>query len=152
MLSLLPDLTFPITPSSVNGLMDGVVQLNLLDAGLNEKQQRGLTLYLHTHDLWVKSKGRLDYRGEKGHALLVQHALNFVGHGNPVATRHGDLAGAHLAIDFHDAQTRLRDGGFPLLSHDVNELLRESRDLCEHAIEIEKRIGLLMDYLGKRPL
>lgn len=151
MLALLPDLTFPITAKSIDRLMDSVVQLNLIDASLTERQQRGLTLYFHTHDLWIKSKGKIDYRGAKGHALLMEHGMNFVG-GSAVTTRHGDLAAAHLAIDYHDAQTRRRDALQPPIHCDVNNLLKASRDLCDYPPEMQKKVGLLMDYLGKRPI
>jgi hypothetical protein len=151
-LALLPNLVFPITQAQVNPLMDGLHQLNILDAGLSEKSQRALGLYFHTFDLWVKSGGKVDYRGQDGHARLIQDAMTFAGPGNPVATRHGDLAAAHLAIDYSDTQIRLRDAGLPLLSSNVNDLLNACRDLSEFAPELEKRAGLLMDVLGKKPL
>lgn len=131
--------------------MDNLVQVNILDAGLNDKAQRGISLYLHTYDLWVKSRGVIDYRGPKGHQRLVEDAMTFCGHGNPVATRHGDLAAAHLAIDWHDTQNRCLMTGLPLLSTDNSALLNEARELSEYSPEMEKRVGLLMDWLGKRP-
>lgn len=149
-LRMLPDIVFPVTLSQVNPLMDCVHQFNILDAGLNEKWQRGMGLMLHTFDLWVKSKGKIDYRGPDGHRRLVDDAMTFVGHGNPVATRHGDLAAAHLSIDWSDTQVRLTEAGWPLLSDKVADLLRDSMQLSEHAPEIEKRVGLYMDYLGKK--
>ena len=151
-LKILPDLVFPITLAQANPLMDCVHQLNILDAGLNEKWQRGMGLYLHVYDLWVKSKGKIDYRGIDGHRRLVDDAMTFCGHGNHVATRHGDLAAAHLSIDFSDTQIRLRDMNWPLLSPNVSDLLRDSMQFSEHAPEIEKRVGLYMDYLGKKPV
>ena len=152
MLTLLPDLRFTITKAQFNPLMDNLVRLNLLDAGVTEKQQRGLGLYFHTFDLWCKSGGKIDYRGPAGHARLMQDAMTFCGPGNPVGTRHGDLAAAHLAIDFSDAQLRLKAHNQPPLSFDVNDLLSACRDLCEYSPQEERRVGLLMDALGKRPM
>lgn len=152
MLTLLPDLTFPIRQKQADPLMVNLVQLNLMEGSLNEKQQRGLALYFHTFDLWVKSHGAIDYRGKDGHTRLVQDAMTLVGPGNPVATRFGDLQAAHLAIDWHDCQMRLKAVGATPLSADVSILLEASRDLSEFPIEMEKRTALLMDYLGKRRL
>lgn len=150
MLKVLPKFQLPITLHQFNPLMDNVVQLNILDTGLSEKSQRGIGLYLHTYDLWVKSKGVIDYRGPKGHQRLLEDAMTFCGHGNPVPTRHGDLAAAHLAIDWHDTQIRCIQTGLPLLSTQTSDLLSEARDLCEYSPEMEKRVGLLMDWLGKK--
>lgn len=152
MLKPLPDIRLPVTQRQVDPLMEGVVQLNILDAGLTENSQRGLALYLHTFDLWVKSGGTIDYRGDAGHQRLMDDAMRFVGPGNPVATRHGDLQAAHLMIDWHDAQMRLKSASEPLLSANVNELLAASVKLAQYPIETEKRVSLLMDYLGKRML
>ena len=150
MLTLLPDLKFPVTQAQFDPLMNNLVQLNIIDGALNEKVQRGLGLFLHTHDLWCKSGGRIDYRGPAGHARLMQDAMTFCGSGNPVATRHGDLAAAHLSIDFSDTQVRLKAHGMTLLSWDVNDLINQCRDLSEYSPELEKRVGLLMDMLGKK--
>lgn len=151
MLKTLPDFRLPISQSQFNPLMDSVVQLNIIDAGLSDRSQRALGIYFHTFDLWVKTGGRLDYRGRDGHARLVQDAMNFCGTGNPVATRHGDLAAAHLAIDFHDTQVRLAQNKLPLLSSDVSYLISQCPDLAEFSAEMEKRVGLLMDFCGKKP-
>lgn len=152
MLKILPNFRYPITLDQFNPLMDNLVQLNILDAGLNDKTQRGIGLYLHTYDLWVKSRGVIDYRGPKGHQRLVEDAMTFCGHGNPVATRHGDLAAAHLAIDWHDTQVRCMQNNMQLLTTDRAALWGEARELCEYSPEMEKRVGLLMDWLGKKPL
>ena len=154
MLRLLPDMVFPVTGKQADPLMENLVQLNLIEGCLTERQQRAIGLYFHTFDLWVKSGGKIDYRSRPGHARLVEDAMAFVGPGNPVATRHGDLAAAHLAIDFHDAQRRIAEVGMPAktLAWEVNALLAESADLAEFPPEMEKRTGLLMDYLGKRRL
>ena len=152
MLTLLPDLKFPITKGQFDPLMNNLVQVNLLDAGVTEKQQRGLGLYFHTFDLWCKSGGKIDYRGPAGHARLMQDAMTFCGPGNPVAIRHGDLAAAHLSLDFSDTQIRLKASNQPLLSWDVNNLLNACRDLCEYSPQEEKQVGLVMDMLGKKPL
>lgn len=150
MLKVMPNPTLPITLRQFDPLMDNLVRLNILDAGLSDKSQRGIGLYLHTYDLWVKSKGVIDYRGPAGHQRLMEDAMTFCGHGNPVPTRHGDLAAAHLAIDWHDTQIRCMQTGLPLLSTKTSDLLNEARDLCEYSPEMEKRVGLLMDWLGKK--
>ena len=107
-LPLLPDLVYPVTKQQFDPLMTGVVQLNMIDGCLTEKHQRGLALSFHTFDLWCKSKGRIDYRGRTGHEWLIRDAMTFCGPGNPVATRHKDMEAAHLTIDFHDCQMRLK--------------------------------------------
>lgn len=145
-------MTFPVTKSQFNPLMDGVVMLNLCDGCLTEPQQRALGLHLHVFDLWVKSNGVIDYRGDDGHRRLIQDAMTFCGSGNPVATRHGDLAAAHLSIDWSDTQIRCAQAGLPLLSTNVSVLLDGCRDLCGLSLMDEKRVGLLMDYLGKKAL
>lgn len=152
MLRLLPDMVYPVTQKQVDPLMDNVVQLNILDAGVTVNQQKALTLFFHIYDLFVKSNGQINYQGKEGHGRLVQDAMNFVGPGNPVATRHGDLAAAHLAIDFHDTQTRLKQAGLPALPYDKNNLIALCADLANFPTQTESRIGLLMDYLGKRKL
>lgn len=149
-LKLLPDMVLPVSGKQVNPLMDSVVQMNILDAALSGRVQRALGLYFHTFDLWCKSNGKIDYRGRDGHRRLVEDAMRFVGTGNPVATRHGDLAAAHLAIDWSDTQIRLTQAGMPLLSSNVSDLVGQCPDLAEFSEETEKRTGLLMDYLGKR--
>lgn len=149
-LRLLPDLVFPITSNQVDPLMDNLAQLNLVDAGLTVNQQKALTIFLHIYDLFVKSHGHVDYRGKDGQARLLQDAMTLVGTGNPVATRHGDLPAAHLAIDYHDTQTRLIQAGLPLLPSVVNELLTKCTELALLPPQTENRVGLLMDYLGKR--
>src|SRR5208282_4299297 len=106
-LTLLPDLSLPITRKSIDPLYNDLVQLNYLDAGLPENTQRALGLMFHCWDLWVKTKGKIDYRGDAGHERLKQDSETFLC-GSPVATRNGDLSAAHLAIDYHDTQVRLK--------------------------------------------
>lgn len=150
MLRMLPDLKFPIGPGSINALMDNVVQLNIVDAGLNDRLQRALTLNFHIFDLYVKSGERIDYRGEAGQQRMVADAMAFVG-GSTIATKHGDLAAAHLSIDYHDTQSRLAGAGLPVLSGDVNGLIAMSRKLADMPAQTEQRVALLLDYLSKRP-
>lgn len=149
-LSILPDMVFPVTKDQFDPLFRGVMKLNTIDAGVTERQQRGLTLFLHIYDLWVKSGGKIDYLSKDGQNRLIQDAMTFCGPGNPVVTRHGDLSAAHLAIDFSDTQQRLKTAGWRLLSDNVDDLLKASVSLCEYPVETEKRVGLLMDFLGKR--
>ncbi len=150
-LTLLPDLTFPVARNAIDPLMTNLVQLNTIDAALGENMQRALGLMLHTWDLWVKSGGRIDYRGVGGHERLKQDAETFLC-GSPVATRNGDLSAAHLSIDYHDTQVRLKGLGLPPLPSSVNDLLKLCQDLYGLSLQDEKRIGLLLDYLGKKPM
>lgn len=149
-LRLLPDLLFPIRPGSINALMDNVQMLNIVDAGLNDRLQRALTLNFHIFDLYVKSGGGIDYRGEEGQQRMVQDAASFIG-GSTIASKHGDLAAAHLSIDYHDSQSRLKQADLPLLPSDVNQLIHMSRKLAEMPPQTEQRVALLLDYLSKRP-
>lgn len=149
-LKLLPDMVMPVTQAQINPLMDNLCQLNVLDAGIAEPMQRALGIYLHTWDLWCKSGGRIDYRGKAGRERLKDDACRFVL--SSIVTRHGDLPAAHLAIDWSDTQVRLRAAGLALLPSDVNKLLADCSDIHALSIEMEKRTGLLMDYLGKKPL
>lgn len=142
---------FPITGSQFNPIMDGVVQLNVIDGALNEPQQRAIGIYLHVFDLYVKSGGKIDYRGVAGHERLKQDAMTFCGSGNPCATRHGDLAAVHLAIDFHDTAVRCKAAGLPLPPATASQLVANCRDLTGLTIEMEKRVGILLDFLGKKP-
>jgi hypothetical protein len=151
MLRLLPDITLPVTQKQLNPLYENVVKLNILDAGLNEGYQRALGIHFHIFDTWIKTGGRLDYRGLEGHKRLIDDAMSFVG-GSPVITKHGDLAAAHLSIDYHDTQSRLKAHGQPELSNDVNNLLKDCIDFSTFSVKDETRIGLYMDYIGKRPL
>jgi hypothetical protein len=151
-LRLLPDLTFPLRRDAINPLMDNVMQVNIVDAGVTENMQRALGLMLHTWDLWVKSGGRIDYRGEAGHARMIQDAMTFCPQGCGLDTRHGEIAAAHLSIDFSDTQIRLLTAKLPLLPSDPSDLLRRCRDLYPLSVEDEKRVGLLLDMLGKKPV
>jgi hypothetical protein len=150
-LRLLPDLEFPVTSKQINPLMDNIVNLNILDAGLTENYQRALGIHFHIFDTWIKTGGKLDYRGIEGHKRLVADSMAFVG-GSPVTTKHGDLAAAHLSIDYHDTQIRLKSAGQPALVSDVNQLIRDCIDLSQFAVKDEIRVGLYMDYIGKKSL
>lgn len=150
MLSILPDIQFPITSQSINPLFNSIVQLNKLDAAIQEPWQRAIGIYLHVFDLYVKSGGRIDYRGVDGHERLKDDAARFVP--SAIVTRHGDLPAAHLAIDFSDTCLRCDAVGLPRPSADVHQLLADSKDLMHLSLEMEKRVGLLLDMLGKRPV
>jgi hypothetical protein len=150
MLRTLPNLTFPVTRKTIAPLLDGVMNLNFLDAGLTENDQRALSIMLHTHDIWVKTNGRVDWRGRAGHERLKQDTETFIC-GYPITTRNGDLAASHLMIDFHDTQIRILGTGGTPLPNTVNGLLDLCPDLCQLSPDDEKRIGLLMDYCGKKP-
>ena len=150
MLRLIPDIAFPTTSPQINPLMDNVVQLNLLEAGLSERQQRALSLLFHIHDLWVKSRGKIDYRQPGGHARLMQDAATLIP--ASLVTKTGDLPAAHLALDYSDAQVRLRTARLPLLASDVHQLLFDCRDFCEVPPQTQKGLGLVLDLLSKKPL
>lgn len=148
MLKIMPDLTFPITATSVNPLMDNLVQLNSLDAGLQEAQQRALVIHLHCWDLFIKTKGKVDYRGVDGHERLKEDAVKFVA--SQIVTRRGDLAAAHLAMDWHDTTLKSMAANLPIPTNDVHALVSDCRDLAGLSLEMEKRVSLLMDMLGKK--
>lgn len=150
MLTLLPDLVFPITSKQADALLGCMVQLNFLEASLNERQQRGLGILLHTVDVYVKSHGKFDYRGMDGHRRLMDDATSLAGSG--LGRRLGDLPACHLALDWHDCQMRLKASGQPPISGDVNELLNQCRDLIQLSVDDETRVSLLLDYCSKRPL
>ena len=150
MLKLLPTLTFPITHNQVNGLYDGVVQLNVLDAGLSDRSQKALDIVLDTYEIKAKTSGAIDYTGPGGHLRLFQDAMNFVGDGNPIATRHGDMRAAHLAINWNNTQVALANAGMTLLSADVNQLILLCRDFTVLPLRSEDRIGLFLSYLRKK--
>lgn len=149
MLRLLPDIKFPVDPRQINPLMENVHQLNVLEAGINERMQKALGIFFHILDTYCKTGGKVDYRGREGHERLKQDAITFCG-GSSVATKHGDLAAAHLGIDYHDTSIRLRDMGLPPLPNSVGELLKECMDFANLAPQTENRIGLYLDYLGKK--
>ncbi len=149
-LKILPAMVFPVTGKQFDPLMDSLVQVNLLDGTLTEPQQRAIGIYLHIFDLYVKSNGKIDYRGRAGHERLKQDAMTFCGAGNPVATRHGDIAAAHLAIDWSDTAIRCKQATLPSPPATASGMLGECIDLCGLTTIDEKRLGLLMDFLGKK--
>jgi hypothetical protein len=150
MLKILPDMVKPVSSAQINALMDGLVQLNLIEGCLSEQQQRALSVDLSCFDLYIKSKGKWDYRFAAGHQRLFQDAATFCGSGTPIATRKGDLAASHLALDFSDTQVRLAQAGLPLLPTNVSDLLINCRDMCGLTVIDEHRIGVLLDYLSKK--
>ena len=152
MLKILPKLVFPVTKAQFNPLMDSIVNLNLIDGTLTDPQQRAIGIYLHIFDLYVKSNGAIDYRDIAGHERLKQDAETFCGSGNPTVTRHGDLTAAHLAIDFSDTSVRCQQAGLPPPPNTPSGLINACIDLCFLTAQDEKRIGLLLDYLGKKAL
>ena len=149
MLKILPDASFPLTRKSIDPLMENVVNLNYLNAGITGNVSRGLSIALHAFDIWVKSKGKIDYRGVAGHERMKQDAKTFVS-GSAIVTRTGELSAAHLAIDYHDTQIRMKEMGMPPLPCTVNGLMEMAIDLCMLSDNDEKEIGLLLDYCGKK--
>lgn len=151
-LSLLPNLVFPITGKQVHALMDNLVQLNALDAGLSDRDQKALDIVLDTYEIKAKTNGLVDYTGDDGHARLFQDAMIFCGDGNPVVTRHGDLRAAHLAIAYNNAQVCLKNIGMPALTDDRNELVRLARKITVLPLRTEERMGLFLSYLDKKKI
>lgn len=149
MLKLLPDIKFPVTPAQINPLMESVQQLNIIDAGLSEQYQRALGIFFHVLDLYCKSGGKIDYRGAQGHRRLMEDSAAFVG-GTSIVTKHGDLAAAHLALDFSDTQIRLKAIGHDPLPYEVRDLLKLCMDFAHYPPRTEKQVEVLMDYLGKK--
>lgn len=149
MLRLLPDVKFPVTPTQINPLLENVHQLNILEAGIHERFQKALGIFFHVIDTYCKTNGAVDYRGPEGHKRLVQDAMTFCG-GSSIATKHGDLAAAHLGIDFHDTSIRLRDKGLPPLPTAVADLLKMCADFAALPPQSENRINLYLDFLGKK--
>lgn len=148
-LKVLPDVTFPLTASSIAPLADSMVQLNLIDGCLTDRDQRALGIHFHIFDLWVKSGGKYDYRGRVGHERLKQDAHAYA-RSESILTRYGDLAAAHLAIDFSDCQIRCQGAGLPLLPTKVQDILVGCIDLCGMTAMEEKRVSLILDILGKK--
>lgn len=151
MLVRLPDLVFPITGRQADALMENVVKLNVLDAGIAERTQKALDLEFHIHEVKADTGGTVDYSGHGGHARLLQDAMTLVGDGSPLVTRHGDLKAAFLAIAFNDCQAKLAKAGMPLLTKDVNLLINQVRDLLNFPNRTEDRMGLFLSYLRKKP-
>lgn len=149
-LQLLPSLVYPITSPQANVLMNNVVQLNLLDAGLNPRQQQAIGLLCDIYDLLAKSGGAVDYRGKDGHRRLYADAMAFVGTGSPIVTRHGDLKAAHLAIDYSDTQNKLAKAGMPPISSLVSVLLNEASDFSNLPAKEDDRCALFLRYLLKK--
>lgn len=154
MLTTLPNLVFPITVHSMDPLMTNMVQLNLVDGCLSRQQQRAMGIFLHKIDLFVKSNGYFNYLGKGGTDRLKRDAYNFCRDENALQ-RHGELAAAHLAIDYHDTVTRIQTSppipGFSALPNSVNGLLPLFTDLVGISDKEEQRIGLFLDYAGKKP-
>lgn len=148
MLKTLPNLVFPINNRQTGPLMDGVQQLNVVDAGIDPRTQKALDILLHAVELYADTGGAIDYTGQQGHARLCQDAVSFVP--EMLVTKHGDLRAAHLALDFNNAQAKLKKAGFPLLTGDVNMLVNQCRDILQFPLRMEERMGLLLSYLSKR--
>ena len=151
-LSILPDLVYPVTPAQINAIMDNVVQLNLVDAGLTSRDQAAIDIMLDCYEVLAKTAGAIDYTGLDGHRRLHEDAMRLINDGNPIMTRHGDLSAAHLAIGYHDAQISLRNAGMPLLTTNRDDLLALARDITQFPKRTEDRLGLFLRYLKKKKL
>lgn len=149
-LSKLPNLTFPVSSRQVNALMENVVRMNVLDAGLSERDQKAIDIELHINEIMADTAGAVNYTGQDGHRRLVSDAFAFVGEGVPIVTRHGDLKAAYLAIAFNDAQAKLAKAGMPRLTDDVALLRNLVRDLLAYPVRTEDRISLFLSYLRKK--
>lgn len=147
-LNILPNITFPVTSRQCNGLMDGVQALNLAEAGVDPRTQKALDILLHVVELYADTNGQIDYMGQEGHKRLFQDAVSFVP--EQVVTKHGDLRAAHLAIDFNNAQAKLKKAGLPLLTGNRDDLINQCRDILTLPLRSEERMGLLLSYLAKK--
>lgn len=145
-LVLLKNLTFPLDPSHTDELLHNAMQFSILSKGVTERQQRALGLHFEIYALLARSKGTLDYTERAGHERLKTDAMAVMGGGNPIFTRHGDLAAAHLAIDWHNAQCRLKKAGLPLLADDTDALLVGCKDLVELPEKIEERLDMYLRW------
>lgn len=148
MLNTLPPIHFPITSQQISALMDGVQQLNTIDAGLDHLQQKTLDNVLHVYELLADTHGKLDYRGEEGQRRLYQEAVTFVP--EALITKHGDLRAAHLVINYNNAQAKLKKHGFPLLTTSKDELINMGRYLVALPLRTDERISLYLNYLAKK--
>ena len=151
-LTLLPDLIYPVTGAQINALMDNMVQLNLVDAGLTSRDQDAIDIMLDCYEIKAKTGGAIDYTGLDGHRRLHEDAMRLINDGNPIMTRHGDMSAAHLAIGFHDAQIHLRNAGMTLLPSNRDDLLSLARDILQFPKRTESRMGLFLRYLRKKKL
>ena len=131
--------------------MQNTVQLNPLDAGIAERMQKAIDLELHAQEVKADTAGAINYTGVDGHRRLCQDAMNFVGEGCPIVTRHGDLKAAFLAIAFNDAQAKLAKAGMPLLTNNAQLLLASVQDLLNMPPRTEDRMALFLSYLRKKP-
>lgn len=147
----MPQITFPVSFRQVDALMQNCVQLSVIDAGIADRMQKALDLELHAQEVKADTGGAIDYTGKAGHARLAQDAMSFAGDGCPIITRHGDLKAAFLAIAFNDAQSKLAKAGMPLLSREVNDLVRSVQDILTLPPRTEDRMGLFLSYLRKKP-
>lgn len=146
----MPDVTFPVTPKQADTLMVNAQQMNLIDAALNDNMQRSLGIQFDIYDLLAKTMGKIDYRRREGHDRLYADAMAFVGHGNHIVTRHGDLKAAHLAIDYNDTQHKLQVANLPPLQSHVGELLRQIYDVTVLPAKEHDRIALYLRYMLKK--
>ena len=151
-LTLLPDLIYPVTGAQINALMDDVVKLNLVDAGLTSRDQDAIDIMLDCYEIKAKSLGAIDYTGLDGHRRLHEDAMRLINDGNPIMTRHGDMTAAHVAIGYHDAQICLRDAGMTLLTSNRDDLLNLSRDILQLSKRTEARMALFLRYLREKKL
>ena len=151
-LTLLPNLVFPVTGGQIAALMDNLVQLNLMDAGLTSRDQAAIDVMLDCYEVFAKTNGAVNYTGLEGHKRLHEDAMKLINDGNPIMTRHGDRDAAHLAIGYHDAQICLQTAGMPLLPNNRNDLLALARDITQFPKRTEDRMGMFLRYLKKKKL
>ena len=145
-LVLLENLVFPLDATHTDELLHNTVQFNILGKGLTERQQRALGLHFDIHGLHAHSRGILDYRGRKGHERLKTDAMAVMGAGNPIFTRYGDLHAAHLAIDYHNTQIRLKKSGMPLMPMETEALLADCIDLVQLPEKLEERLDMYLRW------
>lgn len=147
-LSTLPPIHFPLTFQQVGALMDFVQKMNVVDAGVDPRTQKAADIEFHIYELLADTRGTRDYRGRDGHARLVQESMAFIP--EQLVTKHGDLRAAHLAINYNNAQAKLKRHGFAPMTDNRDTLVNECRDLLAFPLGTEERVSLYLNYLAKK--
>ena len=143
----LPNAVLPLTSDQADGIRTNMVQLNILDAGLNEQKIRAIGLEFKIQELNAKTRGAWNFTGRDGHERIKDAAMAFT-HGAMV-TRYFDLLAAHVAIDYHNCVVKLRNAGLPPIPNTVDGLLELTMDLAHWPPQMEERVDLVLSFLKK---
>jgi hypothetical protein len=148
MLTTLPELQFPVTRKQSAPLLQAVVQLNTIYAGMDERTQKAIGILLKTLELLADTDRKTDYTDPVGQARLFQDSEALVGDGTGLSTRIGDLRAAGLAIDFHNVFAKFKKKGWPLTC-EPGELRRLAIKYAQLSPRKLDEIGLMLSYLRK---